>query len=73
MINTSFSLFGHFWYSQKQKELGYRMGDNWENYCKINGEIHHYSEWKDSIPLRNPSNWEDAIYLGWGFFYKHVE
>lgn len=55
---------GYFWFSEKQKRI--LPKDMVVNYCKINGKIFEYSEWKNDT---TKSNWEDAKFLGYGEYY----
>ena len=58
---------GFFWYSKKQKEVKHQLHCFDNNFCNIGGEILEYTEWKSHGHLRDSSNWDDAICLGYGF------
>jgi hypothetical protein len=62
---------GYFYYSQKQKDVCYSMGNRWDNYCKLdNGDIKLYSEMQTE---NTGSNWDDAVFLGHGIWHSHEE
>lgn len=76
MINVPHSSWGNFWYSPRQESLYLSFVVSltpYNHYCKIKGKTYLYSEWKDGHPLRNPSNWDDAIYLGWGYYSHSIK
>lgn len=56
---------GHFWYSEKQKEIAERFGNKAVTYAQINGKVVEYTQWFSSKQNQKP-NWEDAVYLGEG-------
>jgi len=63
---------GFFWYSEKQKEVYHLFGHTHKNFCNIGGKIKEYTECKSHGHLRDCSNYEDAVCLGYGF-YTHSE
>ena len=62
-----FNWDGFFWYSEKKRQLAQQHKDYHLNYCNIGGKIQPYTEWKSGRHMRKPSNWNDAICLGYGF------
>ena len=66
---------GKFFYSAKQREIidrsrAIECGHTWHNFCKPDGgEVVEYTEWKNTD---NPSNFDDAVFLGEGE-YDHGE
>ncbi len=64
-MNLKIKQDGFFWYSKKQKEIRQQLYFTGKNFCNINGKIKEYTEKKNG---RDPSNWDDAIYLGYGFY-----
>jgi len=68
----SFSSYGHFWYSEKQRRVGQLLGsrEGW-NYALIDGREVRYTEWTDCT--KDKSNWDDAIYLGYGRYSGYRE
>lgn len=65
---------GFFWYSEKQKQVYRQFGHTYTNACNIGGKVKEYTQWMSGKYLRNPSRWEDAICLGYGFVVteKHI-
>lgn len=65
----------HYYYSEKQEQEHKRLFDEGllvsyqECYAYINGKVVRYSEQQQA---NNGSNWDDAVYLGQGY-YHHVE
>lgn len=58
--------YGHFYYSQTQKQLS---NHGWINFAQIDGRIVEYTEWQEE---RHGSHFDDAVYLGEGEFH-HTE
>lgn len=66
---------GHFYYSEKQHRQSVEMAhrgfcSHQDNYAVIDGKTVLYSEWQSGE--NKGSNWEDAVYLGYGT-YSHAE
>ncbi len=57
---------GYFWFSLKQLDMIHHSYNYHVNYCKVNGKILEYTEWKRDT---SKSNWDDAVLLGFGEYY----
>ena len=58
---------GFFWYSVEQRHRICRFSYTHRNYCNIGGKIQEYTQWMSGKYLRKPSNFKDAVCLGYGF------
>jgi len=66
--NSPHSKFGYFWFSKEQEQVCHSQGDFSKRFCKIGGTLFYYTEWKGGLSSYDKSNWDDAIYLGHGYF-----
>ena len=58
----------HFWYSEKQRQIGLKLREREQTMAKINGEITEYTE---ATKKKKPAGlWDDYNYLGKGTIFS---